>query len=170
MAINNTGTQSGQNWNPIILGDTEANSVLATLGQLQQQMPFLIGLSRDERARLAKIGDRTRPFVDGAMATALANPGLVPRSVDLDHLQARTSTLEHLGEIKRTLAQLLEQVVDTETQLGSDLYAVARSVYSVMKSPVTVPGLNDQKDRLSLRFAKKANRPDESLTIPAKAA
>ena len=170
MAIINTGTQSGQNWNPIILGDTEADSVLATLGQLQQQMPFLIGLSRDERARLSKIGDRTRPFVDDAMATALANPGLVPRSVDLDHLQARASTLGHLGEIKRALAQLLEQVADTETQLGSDMFAVARSVYSVMKSPVTVPGLNDQKDRLSQRFARKASRPDVSTTAPAKAA
>ena len=133
-------------------------------------MPFLIGLSRDERARLAKIGDRTRPFVVDAMATALANPGLVPRSVDLDYLQARATTLAHLREIKRTLAQLLEQVADTETQLGSDMYAVARSVYSVMKSPVTVLVLNDQKDRLSQRFARKASRPNESSTIPSKAA
>ena len=79
-------------------------------------------------------------------------------------------TLNHLGEIKRTLVQVLEKIDDTETQLGSEVYGVARSVYSVMKSPVTVPGLNEQKSRLGQRFARKASRPDVSTTAPEKAA
>ncbi len=158
-----TGSQTSQNWNPI-LRDTEADSVIATLGQLEQQMPFLIGLSREDRLRLAKVGNLTRAFVDDALATAVANPGIVPRSVDLDSMQARANTLDNLGEVKRALQQLLEKVADTETRLGSDLYAVTRSVYSVMKTPATVPGLNDQKARLAQRFAKKARRPDTTTT------
>jgi hypothetical protein len=163
-----SGSQTSQNWNPI-LGDAEAASVLATLGQLEQQIPFLIGLSREDRLRLAKVGNLTRAFVDDTLATAVANPGIVPRSVDLADVQARAHTLDHLGEIKRAFQQLLEKVDDTETQLASDLYAVTRSVYSVMKTPVTVPGLNDQKARLAMRFAKKARRPDTTTTT-AKAA
>ncbi len=168
MSTNETGPQPGQSWNPI-LGDVEVASMITSLGQLEQSLPFLIGLSREERARLAKVGDRTRTFLQDAIATALANPGIVPRSVDIDSLEARANTLDNLGELKRALAQLLEKVGDSETQLGSDLFAITRSVYSVMKSPATVPGLNEQKSRLSQRFAKKSRRPDESSTV-AKAA
>lgn len=161
-----TGSQSDQNWSPS-LGPTEADSVITALGQLEQQMPFLIGLSREQRFRLAKVGDRTRPFVEEAISTALANPGVVPRSVDLENLRIRADTFRNLGNVKRTLVQLLEKVNDTETQLASDLYAVTRSVYLVMKSPATVPGLKEQKSRLSQRFARKARRPDETSTAQA---
>lgn len=68
------------------------------------------------------------------------------------------------------MVQVLEKNDDTETQLGSEVYGVARSVYSVMKLPVTVPGLNEQKSRLGQRFARKASRPDVSTTAPEKAA
>lgn len=155
------GSQSGQNWNPN-LGEADAASVLTNLGQLEQLMPFLIGLTVRDRRRLAKVGVRTRPFVADAMATALANPGVVPRSVDLDRLRARLATLERLGEIKRVLASLSERVSDTHTQLGSELYAVGRSIYTVMKSPATVPGLQERKRLLGQRFARRrASQPSE---------
>ena len=165
-----TGSQTTQNWTPINLGDTEADSVVATLGQLEQQMPFLIGLNRDERLRLARIGDRTRAFVDEALAIALDNPGLVPRSVDLAQLQAQADTLGNLEAIRCKVERVLEKITDTESQLANDVYGVARTVYAVMKSPATVPGLTEQKSRLGQRFARKASRPDVSTTTPAKAA
>jgi len=97
------------------------------------------------------------------VATALANPGIVPRSVDLEDLRARAATLTRLAEIQRTLHKLNEKVEDTTTKLGSDLYGVARSVYSVMKSPATVPGLTERKAKLGQRFARKASsRPNEA--------
>jgi hypothetical protein len=163
-----TGSQTSQNWNPT-LGDTEAYSVLKTLGELEQHLPFLLGLSPKARQKLSKVGERTRPFLDDALATALANPGIVPRSVDLKNLGDRATTLKNLGELKRSLGQLLEKVSDTETQLASDLYAVTRSVYAVMKTPVTVPGLNVQKDRLAKRFYRKARRQSEDTAAKAAA-
>ncbi len=163
-----TGSQTSQNWNPI-LGDTEAASVFTTLGQLEQQMPFLLGLSRKDRLRLAKVGVRTRPFVADAIATALANPGIVPRSVDLESLAERATTLKNLGELKRSLGQFLEKVTDSETQLASDLFGVTRSVYAVMKTPATVPGLKVQKDKLAKRFYRKARRQSEDTTASAAA-
>ena len=65
---------------------------------------------------------------------------------------------------------MLEKITDTESQLANDVYGVARTVYAVMKSPATVPGLPEQKSRLGQRFARKASRPDVSTTTPAKAA
>jgi hypothetical protein len=161
---NTKGSQTYQNWTPS-LGETDEKSVLKTLGQLEQLMPFLVGLTREERRRLPKVGPRTRPFIADTIATAEANPGIVPRSVNLTTLRSRADTLDRLGEVKRTLTQLLERVEDTEIRLASDVYATARSVYSVMKTPATVPGLNEQKALLGRRFAKKGKRrPNEETT------
>jgi len=97
--------------------------------------------------------------VDEALAIALDNPGLVPRSVDLVQLQAQADTLGNLEAIRCKVERVLEKITDTEDQLGNDVYRVARTVYSVMKSPATVPGLVEQKSRLSQRFASTARRP-----------
>ena len=95
------------------LGEADLSSVLSSLGQLEQSMPILIGLTRSERRRLVKLGPRSRRFAKDALATAAANPGLVPRSVDLERLRSRVDTLDRLGEVWRALAQLLEKVDDT---------------------------------------------------------
>jgi hypothetical protein len=91
-------------------------------------MRFLIGLNRDERQRLARIGDRTRAFVDEALAIALDNPGLVPRSVDLVQLQAQDDTLGNLEAIRCKMERVLEKITDTEDQLDNDVYGIARTV------------------------------------------
>ena len=162
-----TGSQTVQNWNPA-LGATEADAIAAALGQIEQQLPFLIGLTTIERRRLAKVGNRTRPFVQDTVAMALAHPGVVPRSVDLAQLSARAETLTRLAEVRARLASLLEKVGDTEMKLGNTLFAVSRSVYSVLKTPATEPGLKDRKDRLAQRFARSGKRrPEEARQAAA---
>lgn len=164
MSDSETGSQPVQNWNPR-LGQAELDAALTSLGQLEQVLPFLVGLGREERARLSKVGDRTRPFLQDAVNTALANPGLLPRSVDMERLRLQAETLAHLGTMRARIAQLLEKVSDTETRLGSEVYGITRAIYSVMKTPATVPGLNEQKARLAKRFARKAkNRSNELPT------
>ena len=164
-----SGSQSAQNWNPN-LGAADLSSLIGALGKLQQQMPYLVGLSRGERRKLPKVGPLTRSFVADALATAQTNPGLLPRSIDITGLRSRADTLDRLGEVKRTLAQFLEKVDDTEVLLASEVYAAARTVYAVMKTPAAVPGLKERQDRLAVRFARKSkSRPTED-TAPVKPA
>ena len=69
--------------------------------------------------------------------------------------------------MKRALAQLLEKVGDTETLLGSEVYGVARTVYAVMKTPATVPGLKERQRQLARRFAvRRESRPEENNAGP----
>lgn len=162
MIVSQTGLQPGQSWNPN-LGESEANTLIGNLNQLEQQMPFLVGLSREDRRKLSRVGPRTRPFVADALATAEANPGLLPRSLDIVNLRARADTLDHLVEVKRAITQLLEKVDDTEALLANEVYGATRSVYAVMKTPASVPGLKEQHDRLAKRFAsKRSSRSSEA--------
>lgn len=157
------GSQTSQNWNPL-LGQADAESAIAALGQIKPLMPFLVGLSPEDRQRLPKVGPATRPFLADAIATAEGNPGIVPRSVDLVDLRARVDTLTRLGEVRRELSQLAELVADTEMLLASRIYGTARAIYAVMKTPATVPGLNERKRRLGARFArrKKQSLPEQN--------
>ena len=152
-----SNTPQAPDWHPILTA-TEAASIADHLDQAKQQMPFLIGLSRAQRLKLAKVGSSTGLFIKDTLATALANPGIVPRSIDLQELEARADTLKHLKEIHASLTQLLEMVDDTKTQLGSELYGVARAFYAVMKTSATVAGLNERHSRLGQRYARKARR------------
>lgn len=154
MATTQTGSQSGQNWNPN-LGAAELSSLIGTLSKIEKQMPYLVGLGRGERRKLPKVGPLTRSFVADALTTAQANPGLLPRSIDISSLRSRADTLDRLGEVRRAVSQFLEKVDDTEVLLASEVYAAARTVYAVMKTPAAVPGLKDRQDRLAERFARK---------------
>lgn len=159
--VSETGSQAGQNWIPQ-LDATQVASISALLQQVSDAMPFLIGLTPEQRLRLARVGDRTRPFVQDALSVTFANPGLLPRSVNLDELRARAESLTQLNEVKRLLQSLLEKVSDSEARLASDLYGVTRTVYTVLKTPATVPGLIEQRARLRKRFQRKTRRSDET--------
>ena len=124
--------------------------------QVSDAMPFLIGLSPDQRLRLARVGDRTRPFVQDALSVAFANTGLLPRSVDIEQLRARAESLTQLGEVKRQLQSLLEKVSDSEIRLASDLYGVTRTVYTVLKTPATVPGAPTAVSAVAATLEEKA--------------
>lgn len=142
----------------INLEDEAKSAIIETLGQLTAQMQFLRGLKPKERQRLAKMGDRSRSFVEEAVTTALANPGLVPRSVDLNQLAGMRRTHANLSEVGTAVAKLQELLSDTTMALGSELYGVTRAVYAVMKTPATVPGLTHRKQRLAQRFSRKKDR------------
>jgi hypothetical protein len=167
MASDDTGSQSGENWNPT-LGDTEVVSVLGTLGQVEQQMPFLIGLSRDERMKLPKLGPANQAFVSDALSTAEANPGVLPRSLDIAKLRERARTIQNLVQVKQALRQMLEKVEDTEVRMTTEVYGAARTVYAVLKTPGTVPGLKDRRQRLAQRFARKPRKRSVESTTEEK--
>jgi len=145
------------NWNPA-LGDETTSLIKQSLGDIQNQMPFLIGLTTSQRLRLAKVGDRTRPFVSDAVQAAIDNPGVVPRSVNIEELRSKANTLNNLRDVQMELRKLDELLADTQTQLGSELYGLTRSVYSVLKTSATPPGLSGMKDTLGQRFKRKKNR------------
>lgn len=132
------------------------------LGTLTQTLDFLVGLDPAERKRLAKMGPKSRAFVEDTIAAGIRNTEMLPRAVEPEALRGRLELVEQIREMAAAVGQLKERLDDTVTLAGSELYDAARLLYSLTRRSVSADGLTGATEKLSQRFAgqkrKKAVR------------
>ena len=92
-------------------------------------IPF--GRAADSRGKLL-------PSRRKAVDVATQNPDALPRSHSVQDVQNIADVFRGMFSIRLALQQLYKQVDDTTTKIGSDAYAVARTVYVGTKTPVEV--------------------------------
>jgi hypothetical protein len=115
----------------------------------------MIVLTADERRELVKLGPKSQAFCDQALAILLANPGIVPPSIDLEEAQADKLALDQLRPRLLALRQLMERADDTEMALGSDLLSVARDGYALLELTGKDAALKAARKELSARYARR---------------
>ena len=131
--------------------------IKASIKKVQEQMPFLINLSVQDRRRLLKMGDKSLAFVTKSLSAAEANPDILPRTFDVQGFGRDYQLAKDLLEIQAMLKQLNEQVDDTLMAVDSSL-----SVYDYVKTAAKrEPGLKGLAEQLGERF-KKARRKREA--------
>ena len=64
--------------------------------QIETRMPFLIGLTADERATMPKISDANKIFVQNCINAMVNNAELLPNYLKVDEL---AKDLELLGQL-----------------------------------------------------------------------
>ena len=57
------------------------------IATLKQKLPFLIGLTKEERISMLKLGDKSRAFVQKTMELVKQNQDFLPRSFDVEEMQ-----------------------------------------------------------------------------------
>jgi len=134
--------------NPINTNPTQADAtggvtpsldeqgIMTAIETIRQKLPFLLNLTPAERKGLAKLGDKSRAFVLKAVDVATQNPEALPRSHSVQDVRNIADVFRSMFSIRLALQQLYKQVDDTTTKIGSDAYAVARTVYAGTKTPV----------------------------------
>ena len=134
-------------------GDQDA--IMTAIATIRQKLPFLTSLTATERNTLAKAGDKSVGFVSKAVEVAVQNPGILPASHTLDDVRNTAQLFQSMAGIKLALEQLQREVSDTTIQLGSNAYAVARTIYMGTKSPIAQPHMTTVADNLGKRFQRK---------------
>ena len=140
------------------LSQTQRDTVATGLNSIRSSLSFLVGLHPSEKQRLLKMGNKNRAFTEDAIQAGIANPGMLPRSIDPETLQGSLALYGQLREIQADLQQIMEMVDNTVTVLGSELYEDARLIYSLTKTKAQADGLNSAAARLSERFAGQGRR------------
>lgn len=156
--------------NDLVKGELSAdqqNAVMGLIGQIQSLLPFLIDLNADERRALPKLGDKSRAFVDQGLVLAVQNPGILPRSFDLDEYQRDVSLVRQLEPLVLALAQLQGRLEDTFLAAGSDAYSQTLLVYQAAKLAGKNGALEQHLDGLSRRFARKSTSSTTQATTPS---
>jgi hypothetical protein len=112
------------------LSQEDQDALLNALATIRQKLPFLLGLSPDERRTLPRLGDKSRVFVTKALEVATQNPDFLPRSFDIDEMKQDVQLFDAMYPLLLSLTQLQELLSDTTAVVGSEAYAAALLVYS----------------------------------------
>lgn len=138
------------------LSQEDIDAVMAAIETIRSRMPFLLSLSTDERRSMAKLGDKSRAFVDRAAEVANQYSDLLPRSFDLQEMKRDVELFEQLQSIQLALRSLSEQVESTTFAAGADAYAAALVVYQAVRYQGKGTELEAVVDDLARRFARKS--------------
>jgi hypothetical protein len=135
---------------------TKATQVLA-----EKLQPLLIALEASDRQSLAKMKDKSVPFIEKIIQYIESNPEFVPIFLNTDEMKKDFNAFTILNNFLRPLAQITRNLEDTAMLCGSEAYSAGLIYYSSVKqaAKVNVPKAKAVADDLSVRFeAQKVSK------------
>jgi hypothetical protein len=149
------------------LTQAQRDSISGSLTTIDENLEFLVSLTPTERRRMAKMGEKSRAFVEDAIEAGIRNPGMLPRSLDPQVMRNQLDLTDQIREIAASVAQLNERLADTLTLLGSQLYEDARLVYKMTRTTAAKgDGLKSTTEALSRRFSRQGRRMKSAEAVP----
>lgn len=147
------------------------NAVKQAIQEIGYRMPFLIGLTLEERKKLAKINRSNKLFVADAVDVARENPTVLPYYLTVEELEKDFSLFQQLNEILLPLEQLYEKVRDTQILAGSEAYQTSLVLYKLTRvaAEAGLPGMDTAHAKLKVRFDGQGpqGNTDESVITPS---
>lgn len=115
---------------------------------------YLIALQTQDIKGLAKMSDKSIPFVDKVIDYSVSDPQFMPAFVDAEELRKDMEVVKNLTALLRPLEQLIAGISNTMTLVGSEAYKAALAYYQAVKqaSKMNVSGARTIYDDLSKRF------------------
>lgn len=122
--------------------------------EINARMPFLLGLTLEERRKLAKISRSNKLFVADSIEVVRENPMMLPYYLTPGELENDYLLYQQLGEILLPLEQLYEKVRDTQIMAGSEAYQTSLVTYKLVRvaAEAGLPGMDTAYAKLKVRF------------------
>lgn len=137
------------------LSDADQADIMAAINTIREKLPFLVSLTASDRRAMAKMGDKTRAFVEKSMKFATHHPDYLPRLFDFEEMRRDVELFATLYPILMSLIHLQELVQDTYTVVGREAYAAARVVYKSAKANGQGAGVDASIAEMGRRFSYK---------------
>jgi hypothetical protein len=133
----------------------QITAVKTALQTITTNLPFLVGLTTEERVALPSINVSNKAFTEDAISAGINNPALIPSYVSVGNMQNDMLLFTQLDEIILVTKQLLEKMEDTQLLVGSEAYASALTLYKLFGSAADagVAGTDAIVSQLKQRFA-----------------
>ncbi|REG98879.1 hypothetical protein [Flavobacterium aquicola] len=143
----------------------QVTAVKAAFQTILTNLPFLVGLTADERKSLNAIDVSNKAFTEDAINAGVSNPTLVPTYLSVANMKNDLTLFSQMDEIGALANQLCERIEDTKMLAGSESYGSALALYKAFggAADAGVPGADSIVDQLKKRFASSAGN---SVTVP----
>lgn len=123
---------------PNILSTTipkqDIKEILDAISFINEKLPDLVTLNKEERNALPKTGESTIEFVLENLERAESKPGLVPDEVNLDEIRKDVELIRSIYKILSPLKSLEKKLEDSALLAGSEAYLPSISIYNAMKA------------------------------------
>jgi hypothetical protein len=146
----------------------QLSQVKAAFLTITQNLPFLVGLSSDEKISMAKISVSNKQFVQDALMVMNNNSMLFPTYMSADELNKDITLYTQLDELVTISQQLTEKLRDTQILAGSEAYIASLSVYRLIEAAAKagMPGADTAYDQLAERFANQGGTGSTTTVTP----
>lgn len=145
----------------IVATAAQITAVKAAFQTILTNMPFLVGLTIDERSSLSKINVSNKAFTDDAISAGVNNASLIPSYLSVTAMQNDMTLFNQLDDLEGIANQLCERIQDTRILAGSEAYMSALALYRLFGSAAEagVPGADTIVDHLKERFNQNTSNP-----------
>ena len=151
-----------------VLTEEQIAAIKAHLAGIATEMPFLLGLTAEERIRLPKIDVANRNFVKDALTALRNNPGLLPDFINVAEMEKDLILFEQLDELLLLANGWVERLRDTQILAGSEAYSSALFAYRIFQigADAGLPGADTIFDLLKERFAGQGSSGNNTTPPP----
>lgn len=163
--------------NPVkaTLSKENEDAVVQKINEISGMLPFVQGLTAEERKALPKMGKKSVDFVERTIQYASDHKELNPSYFSLESVQQDFTLLKQMERIMGLLGPLTEKVKATQMMLGTQSFTPTRAFYKYVKLAAKegVPGSiaigKDLADRYKKKASKETPTPqDASKTVTVK--
>lgn len=137
------------------LTDETVSSIQKRFDDIVAMLPFLINLTSEERRELARLGDKSKAFVDKSLEVARQYPQILPVGLNVDEMQKDVDLFDDLYSLRMKLGNLAQKLDDTLAVTGNEAYTAALTVYGSAKMNGKGLGMEADIEDLAKRFAKQ---------------
>jgi hypothetical protein len=152
---------SKENVVSIQIPENELNEIKTQVLALKEKLQgYLISLKPAERQGIAKMSDKTVPFVEKVTEYVQSHPEFVPPFMQTEEMMIDVKAYNDLIQIFREVEQLCTQLDDTVMLSGSEAYLAALAYYNSVKqaAKMNVPNAKSIYKDLKQRFDKKIDK------------
>ena len=152
----------------VSLNPQEVTQINAAITNIEVLMPFLTGLTTEERIAIPKINVANKAFTEDAINSAVNNPSLFPGYIIPADMQKDLLLFGQLDVLATSLRRVLEKVEDTLMLAGSESYISALAVYRSIGAAAKagVPGADSLYQQLRARFSEQGGTGDNNPAPP----
>ncbi len=150
-----------------VLTPEEITAIQHCVTTLKKELNFLQNLTPNERKNLPKINSANKIFAEDSIHILEGRPQWIPAALTAEEARKDMTLFEQLDPIILELESLLRQMKDTQMIVGSEVYRVALSVYSLADAARKMPmeGAQSAHELLKTRFTQNNNAPIAKDTV-----
>ncbi len=138
----------------VVVTPEQTAKVKSLMQEIDVALPFLIGLSVNERKTLPKIDVSNKVFVEDCLNAVRNNPDMLPAYLKYEEMKKDFDGFTVLDELEKMAEQLCQKIIDTRMLMGSEAYMSGLTAYRLFEAAGTagVPGANAAYQTLRQRF------------------